>query len=163
MLRDTPIKAASVALLLAAGGVAAMPSARQAVEESVRQVVAWVVGTETEAPDDVGAPVLPTASVAFVLEGPTFTLSIEDAMDVGAVVFERGDGPGVVAEARGAELLVLPSELRVRSGSNALESVTVRVPPMATRVVLRSGSLETDVTLGAVGSRVRVELGDLRD
>ena len=136
--RGFELKAAAVTLLLFTGVATAMPPARAAVVRGVQVAAAWVAGAPTVEAEDL-EPQSGRASVGFAVAGPEFVVEIDHAQMGGTLTVRRGDGANLLAEARDAELLVLPGRLRIRNAGASRADVTITLPPAVERLDVRVG------------------------
>ncbi|HEU0077504.1 MAG TPA: hypothetical protein VFQ76_07625, partial [Longimicrobiaceae bacterium] len=97
-------------------------------------------------------------------QGAVFTLEVAAPQAAGAVEVRRAAGSAATAEQTGggeqAELLVLPSGVRIRNAPGATADYRVTVPASVRTVRVRvGGGRETTLTAEEVVAGARVELG----
>jgi hypothetical protein len=102
--------------------------------------------------------------VQFTPQGTTFTLDVAVPQGAGSVEIHRAAGASATAEQTGggeqAELLVLPSGVRIRNAPGATADYRVTVPASVRTVRVRVGEgRETVLTAEEVAAGARVGLG----
>lgn len=165
------LRVAAVVVLLLAAGVVASPL-RAVVAEWLRTQWERIAAPGAGAPAPAAeAPAAPAperspagARVQFTPQGTTFTLDVAVPQGAGSVEVRRAAGTSATAEQTGggaqAELLVLPSGVRIRNAPGATADYRVTVPASVRTVRVRVGEgRETVLTAEEVAAGARVELG----
>jgi hypothetical protein len=165
------LRAAAVVALLLAAGVVASPL-RAVVAEWLRtqwERIAAPDARDAPPPAEVSAgpsskPTAAGARVQFTPQGTTFSLEVAGPQAGGSVEVRRAAGASATAEQTGggeqADLLVLPSGVRIRNAPGATADYTVTVPASVRTVRVRVGEgRETTLTAEEVAEGARVELG----
>jgi anti-sigma factor RsiW len=140
------LQAAAVAMLLVSAGLFAAP-----VRGWVRGLLAGGGAPVAERP--ATPPPAPTAEaplagarIQFTPQGAELSVEVSHAQAGGALVLEAAPGTTASAEVRSpagtapAELLVLPSALRIANDPASVAEYRVTVPPSVRRVRLRIGT-----------------------
>jgi hypothetical protein len=109
------------------------------------------------------APVEPASRVGFVVSGSELTIELANRQRGGAIHLSPVQGSRasveVVAGTGGAELLVLPSSLRIANRPGARTEYRLGVPAAITRVRIRvTGESLRIVNAAEIGSGLRVQL-----
>lgn len=165
------LRVAAVVALLLAAGVMASPLRAVVAEwlrtqwERIAAADPRVAAPPAEAP--AGRPSEPTAAgarVQFTPQGATFTLEVAVPQAGGAVEIRRATGASATAEQTGggeqADLLVLPSGVRIRNAPGATADYRVTVPASVRTVRVRVGDgRESVLTADEVADGARVGLG----
>lgn len=139
------MRAAAVALLLLGAGVAASPLRAWIVEWAGERWAALVGGAaESDAAPAAPSAALPAGSrVQFTPRGDALTVEFASRQEAGTLEVATGGSGQVVAEQVGgsepAELLVLPSGVRVRNHPASTAGYRITVPPGIRRVLVRVG------------------------
>jgi anti-sigma factor RsiW len=149
-------------LALAAGAAAAAPvAARWARRTPAPPQTTAARAVAPIAPSPHAASAEPT-SVAFAPGGSTLRVVVAEPQAAGVLELRAADAPGpvvaaVLGDAIGAQLLVLPGELRVRNAPARGASFRLTLPPGVRRVEVRVGdapAARVDVARGAAPVRL---------
>ncbi len=153
------LQAAAVAMLLVSAGLFAAPVrgwVRGLVSASEQAAV-----RPAPAPRPRAAEPAPAGTrIQFTPRGPELTVDVAHPQAGGALLLEAGPGTTASAEVRGpAELLVLPSGLRIANDPSSAAEYRVTVPASVRRVRVRvGGGAPTTVESDALAGGRRIEL-----
>lgn len=105
------------------------------------------------------APAAASSRVEFVPTGSAFTIDVAHPQAAGALTLVRAAGPSATAEVVAgtgeADLLVLPSGLRIGNAAQSTAEYRVSVPASIRRVTVRVGGGTTTVDASAIGAEGR--------
>lgn len=158
------LQAAAVAMLLVSAGLFAAP-----VRGWVRGLLGGAAPVAERPPTPPPAPTagapLAGARIQFTPQGAELSVEVSHPQAGGALLLEAGTGTTASAEVRAlagtapAELLVLPSALRIANDPASVAEYRVTIPPSVRRVRVRIGSAAPTVVESAelAGGR-RIEL-----
>jgi hypothetical protein len=136
-----PAVQAAAALVIVTALAAASP-ARHWLREHFGRATAPVAPPRAPSKQAPAPPELSGATVSFPASGPTFTMRLDVSPVTGSLVIERTAADQIsVQVASGAgtggdDMVVLPSELRVRNTTSSRASYRVSIPSSVTRVVV---------------------------
>jgi len=151
------LRAASLALAVVTGTAAAHPTSRAAMIRGFEAVAGMLgVGGTAVVAEEGSAPGF--ASVVVPVSGARFTVEVRAAQAAGEFVVLRGEGGEVVARVRGAELVVLPTGLRVLNGTSDTGDLEITVPRSVRELVLVVDGAETVIPLAAGEVERRIPL-----
>jgi hypothetical protein len=142
-------RAAAIGLLFVAGSAAALPPARSFVLDVVEQARSWIAGPPAAVDAD-----LSRSSVGIAAGGPIYLVEIVGRQEGGVLRVVRGSGRELVADASGAEMVVLPDRLRIVLEPGATGDVVLTVPSGHTGVRVRTDGEERVVEPGDAGLRL---------
>ncbi|HLL46986.1 MAG TPA: zf-HC2 domain-containing protein [Longimicrobiaceae bacterium] len=169
--RRPRLRVAAVVALLLAAGVVASPLRAVVAEwlrtqwERIAALAPRPAAPAAQAPASSSAePAGSGARVQFTPQGATFRLEVAVPQAGGAVEVRRAAGASATAEQIGggeqADLLVLPSGVRIRNAPGATADYRVTVPASVRTVRVRVGEgRETVLTADEVAEGARVGLG----
>ena len=161
--RRTWLRAAAIVLLVLGVGVVATP-ARAWIAAFLSDLMGGGDPAPVETPvapptvDQPPAAPAASSSVRFVPAGSTFRIDVAHEQAAGGLTLLRAEGESATAEVLGgeADLLVLPSGLRIGNRAGSAADYRVSVPAGVRRVTVRvGGGAPTTVDAAEIGAEGR--------
>jgi len=145
--------AAAAALLLVTGVAAALPTTRDAIRNGLVSAFARM-GAQPEAAS--GEPA--RATISAPVTTPEFLLRVEGLRSPTSLRIVPAQGSDLRVTAPGADLLVLPSGIRIDATSGVLDSLTVAIPAGLARLRIQVDGMErvVDVRDGGFATEIRL-------